>query len=142
MQHEWPVPDRDDIAWDADGDRPAIWVPYGEHKLETGDAVYCVGVRAGALHLFGRIVVGRIAPDHDHIESVHVWEEPGTRTRRRNKRVVPEAVVDALIYRYADGRVGQFVRRSGAVQATPFQGRASIRRLASGYELLDRIADE
>jgi hypothetical protein len=119
-----------------------IWVPYGKDKLATGDVVYCVGVRAGELHLFGRIEVDRIDDDDEHKNSVSIWEKAGTRTRRRNYRVLPQEAVDALVYLYASGAPGQFVRKSGAVQASAFHGPSSIRELVSGSDVLDRFAKQ
>jgi hypothetical protein len=131
------------VAVDSDpGDDAAIWVPYGDDKLEGGDVVYCVGVRAGDLHLFGRLVVGRIENDDEHNRSVKVWEKLGTETPWRNDRVLPKGAVDALVYRYANGARGRFVSKAGVIQATPFQGRASIRELVGGSEILDRIAEQ
>jgi hypothetical protein len=119
-----------------------IWVPYGKDKLKASDVVYCVGVRAGQLHLFGRLVVGELEDDNEHNESVNVWEKPGTHTPWRNDRVLPKEAVDVIVYLYANGSPGRFVRKAGAIQASPFQGPSSIRELVSGSVVLDRLAQQ
>lgn len=49
-------------------------------------------------------------------------------------------VVDELVYLKADGTPHRFVRGvAGRVSGSPFQGRASLRELANGYESLDAI---
>lgn len=116
-------------------------MPYGQDKLSVGDAVYCVGIDAGEVLLFGRVKIGRLAVDTDHAESLDVWAELGSETPFRDDRVLSDAGVDALVYVKADGVEGRFVRRSsGAVDGSPFQGRASIREIVSGSERLEREA--
>src|SRR5215212_10211819 len=83
---------------------PDIYVPYGQDKLAKGDAVYRVAVEEGELWFFGRVIVGRMAEDPEHAESLDVWAEPGTETTWcEDECMVDERVVDELVYLDADG---------------------------------------
>jgi hypothetical protein len=115
-----------------------IWVPYGAEKLAVGDSVYCVGIDAGELLLFGRVTVGRMDVDLNHRASLDVWAAPGG-SAFRDDRVLSAAIVDGLRYLKADGTEQRFARNAtGAISGSPFQGRSSIRQLWQGHEALDR----
>ena len=120
-----------------------IHVPYGHDKLAKGDSVYRVGVKEGELWLFGRVIVGRMADDPEHPESLDVWSEPGTETSWcEDDCVVDERAVDELVYLDADGREHRMPRDgSGRLVAKAFQERSSIRELAGGSQALDRVAE-
>lgn len=116
-----------------------IWVPYGAERLAVGDSVYCVGIDAGELLLFGRVTVGRMDADLNHHSSLDVWAAPGGLTAFRDDRVLSATIVDGLVYLKADDTEQRFARdASGAISGSPFQGRASIRQLWKGHESLDR----
>ena len=117
-----------------------IWVPYGADKLAAGDDVYCVGIDAGELLLFGRLTVGKLAADLNHHESLDVWAASSGSTEFRDDRVVSAAIVDELVYLWTDETEHGFERDAfGAISASAFQGRSSIRQLWKGYEALDRV---
>jgi YD repeat-containing protein len=120
-----------------------IYVPYGQDKLAKGDSVYCVAVEEGGLWLFGRVIVGRMAEDPEHAESLDVWAEPGTETTWCEEDcVVDESAVDELVYQDADGTEHRMPRdSSGRLVADAFQGRSSIRELARGSEALDQLTE-
>jgi hypothetical protein len=119
-----------------------IYVPYGDGKLAVGDTVYCVGVDEGELLLFGRVVVGRIDVDLGERESLDVWSQRGTGTPFQDDRVVDDPTVDSLIYLHADRTEHRIPRdASGRILGNAFQGRASIRELARGFESLDRLSE-
>jgi YD repeat-containing protein len=120
-----------------------IQVPYGQDKLAKGDSVYRVAVVEGELWLFGRVIVGRMAEDPEHAESLDVWAEPGTETTWcEDDCVVDESAVDELVYLDADGTEHRMPRdASGRLVADAFQGRSSIRELARGSEALDQLTE-
>jgi YD repeat-containing protein len=120
-----------------------IQVPYGQDKLGKGDSVYRVAVVEGELWLFGRVIVGRMAEDPEHAESLEVWAEPGTETTWcEDDCVVDEGAVDELVYLDADGTEHRMPRdASGRLVADAFQGRSSIRELARGSEALDQLTE-
>jgi hypothetical protein len=119
-----------------------IYVPYGQDKLAKGDSVYCVAVEEGELWLFGRVIVGRMAEDPEHAESLDVWAEPGTETTWcPDDCVVDGSAVDELVYLDADGTEHRMPQdESGRLVADAFEGRSSIRELARGSEALDQMA--
>jgi YD repeat-containing protein len=119
-----------------------IYVPYGQDRLAKGDTVYCVAVGEGELWLFGRVIVGRMAEDPEHAESLDVWAEPGTETTWcEDECMVDESAVDELVYLDADGTEHRMPRdASGRLIADAFQGRSSIRELAHGSKALDQPA--
>jgi hypothetical protein len=115
-----------------------IYVPYGQDKLGKGDGVYGVAVDEGVLSCFCRVIVGRMAEDPEHAESLDVWAEPGT-TWCEDDCVVDDNAVDELVYLDADGNEQQMPRdASGSLVGDAFQGRSSIRELAGGSKALDR----
>ena len=120
-----------------------IYVPYGQDKLAKGDSVYCVAVDEGEFWFFGRVVVGRMAEDPEHAESLDVWAEPGTETTWcEDECAVDESVVDELVYLDADGKEHRMPRdASGGLLADAFQGRSSIPELARGSKALDQLAE-
>jgi hypothetical protein len=120
-----------------------IHVPYGQDKLAKGDSVYRVAVEEGELWLFGRVIVGRMAEDPEHAESLDIWAEPGTETTWcEDDCVVDGSVVDELVYLDADGTEHRMPRdASGRLVPDAFQGRSSIRELARGSEALDQLAE-
>jgi YD repeat-containing protein len=120
-----------------------IYVPWGQDKLAKGDSVYRVAVEEGELWLFGRVIVGRMAEDPEHAESLDVWAEPGTETTWcEDDCVVDESAVDELLYLDTDGTKHRMPRdASGRLIANAFQGRSSIRELARGSKALDQLAE-
>jgi YD repeat-containing protein len=120
-----------------------IYVPFGQGKLAKGDGVYRVAVVEGELWLFGRVIVGRIAEDPEHAESLDVWAEPGTETTWCEEDcVVDESVVDELSYLDADGTEHRMPRdESGRLDGTAFQGSSSILEVAGGSKALDQLAE-
>jgi hypothetical protein len=119
-----------------------IYVPYGHDKLAKGDSVYRVAVEEGELWLFGRVIVGRMAEDPEHAESLDVWAEPGTETTWCEEDcVVDESAVNELVYLDAEGTEHRMPRdASGRLAADAFRERSSIRELARGSEALDQLA--
>jgi hypothetical protein len=124
-------------------DDAALYVPFGQNKLETGDSVYRVAVVEGELWFFGRVVVGRTAEDPEHADGLDVWAEPGTETTWcEDDCVVDQSVVDELLYLDADGVEQRMPRdASGRVDGSAFRGRASILELAAGSKALDQLAE-
>ena len=120
-----------------------IYVPYGQGKLAKGDSVYCVAVEEGELWFFGRVIVGRMAEDPEHAESLDVWAEPGTETTWcEDDCVVDESAVGELVYLDADGTEHRMPRDpSGRLVADAFEGRSSIRELARGSKALDQVLE-
>jgi hypothetical protein len=118
-----------------------IYVPFGQDKLGKGDGVYCVAVDGGELLFFCRVIVGRMAEDPEHAESLDVWAGPGT-AWCEDDCVVDDKAVDELVYLDADGTEHHMPRdASGRLVGNAFQGRSSIRELARGGEVLDRMAE-
>src|SRR5436190_10258878 len=105
-----------------------IYVPFGQGKLEKGDGVYSVAVVDAELWFFGRVIVGRMAEDPEHTESLDVWAEPGTETAWcEDECVVDDRVVDELVYLDAEGSEQRMPRdASGRLDADAFQGSSSI----------------
>ena len=93
----------------------------------------------GELWLFGRVIVGRLAEDPEHAESLDVWAEPGTETTWCEEDcLVDESAVDELVYLDTDGSERRMPRDpSGKLVADAFQERSSIRELAGGSKALD-----
>ena len=120
-----------------------IYVPFGQDKLAKGDSVYRVAVVQGELWFFGRVIVGRMAEDPEHAESLDVWAEPGTETTWCEEDcVVDESMVDELVYLDADGREHRMPRdASGRLDGNAFQGSSSILELAGGSKALDQLAE-
>ena len=117
-----------------------IWVPYGEGKLATGDTVYCVAIDRGELRLYGRLDVGRTAPDSEHAESIDVWGRAGSDWWAEEGTVVPPPVADEIAFLKADGTTSTFSRDgAGRLSGSAFQGRASIRELVAGAPELERL---
>jgi hypothetical protein len=119
-----------------------IYVPFGQDKLAKRDSVYRVAVVEGELWFFGRLIVGRMAEDPEHAESLDVWAEPGTETTWcEDECVVDEKAVDELVYLDADGMEHRMPRdASGRLDGDAFQGSSSIRELANGSKALDQSA--
>ena len=122
---------------------PDIYVPYGQDKLAKGDAVYRVAVEEGELWFFGRVIVGRMAEDPEHAESLAVWAEAGTETSWCEEDcVVDPNAVDDLVYLDADGKEQRMPRdESGRLDGDVFQGRSSICALVRGSKALDQAAE-
>jgi YD repeat-containing protein len=120
-----------------------IYVPFGQDKLAKGDSVYRVAVVEGELWFFGRVIVGRMAEDPEHAESLDVWAEPGTETTWcEDDCEVDESVVDELVYLDADGTEHRVPRDgSGRLVGDDFQGGASLRELVRGSKALDQFAE-
>jgi hypothetical protein len=120
-----------------------IYVPFGQDKLAKGDSVYRVAVVEGELWFFGRVIVGRMAEDPEHTESLDVWAEPGTETTWCEEDcVVDESVVDELVYLDADGTEHRMPRdASGRLDGNAFQESSSILELAGGSKALDQLAE-
>ena len=117
-----------------------VYVPYGQDKLAKGDGVYCVAVDKGELLFFSRVIVARMAEDPEHDESLDVWGQ-GT-TWCEDDCVVDAQAVDELVYLDADGKEHQMPRdATGGLLGDDFQGRLSIRELARGSKVLDRLAE-
>jgi hypothetical protein len=121
----------------------AIYVPFGQDKLAKGDSVYRVAVVEGELWFFGRVIVGRMAEDPEHAESLEVWAEPGTQTSWCEEEcVVDPNAVDQLVYLDADGREQRMPRDApGRLDGDAFQGSASIVELTGGSKALDHLAE-
>jgi hypothetical protein len=117
-----------------------IWVPYGAGNIDAGDAVYCVAVEAGELLLFGKLTIGRIDVDPEHIESLDVWAEHATDTWFDPAISLDDATVDGLVY-LTKGRKQQTFARDGLgrVSGNAFQGISSLRELVTGSRRLDRF---
>jgi hypothetical protein len=124
-------------------DDGGIPVPYGQDRVAKGDCIYRVAVVEGELWFFGRVIVGRIAEDPRHAESVEVWPEPGTETTWcEDECVVDESVVDGLVYLDADGTEHRMSRDdSGSLVGDAFEGRSSMLELADGGKALDQLAE-
>jgi hypothetical protein len=121
------------------GGDPDISVPYGQDKLETGDAVYCVAVDEGRLLFVCRVTVARMAEDPEHAESLDVWAGPGT-TWCPDDCLVDDKAADELVYLDADGTEHRLPRdESGDLIGDAFQGRSSICVLARGTKVLDQM---
>lgn len=115
-----------------------IWVPYGAGNIAVGDVVYCLAVEAGELLLFGKLTVGRIDVDAEHIESIDVWAKPGTDTWLDPAVCLDDATVDGLVYVTKGGKQQSFARNNaGRVSGNPFQGISSLRELVAGHDRLD-----
>ena len=116
-----------------------IYVPYGQGKLGKGDSVYCVAVEESKLVFFCRVIVARIARDPEHAEGLDVWAGPGSAWCEEDC-VVGDDAVDELAYLDAGGKERQLPRdASGALVGDDFRGPSSIRELARGGEVLDRL---
>jgi len=115
-----------------------IWVPYGAGNIGVGDVVYCVAVEAGELLFFGKLMVGRIDVDDQHIESLDVWAKPGTDTWLEPPAGLDDATVDGLVYLTKSGtRQGIARNNAGRVSGNAFQGISSLRELIAGHGRLD-----
>jgi hypothetical protein len=90
--------------------------------------------------LLARLAVGRTATDTTNNESLDVWAAPGTYTRFPDDHALVRPTVERLVYLTADETPQKFARdRRGYVLGNAFQGRASLRVLASGADRLDRL---
>jgi YD repeat-containing protein len=118
-----------------------IHVPFGQGKLAKGDSVYCVAVDDGGLLFICRVVVGRIAEDPEHAESLGVWAARGTEpTWCEDDCVVDDDAVDELVYLDADGTEHRMPRdESGRLVGDAFQGRSSICEVARGSKAFDQL---
>jgi hypothetical protein len=120
-----------------------ISVPYGRDRLAKGDGVYRVAVVEGQFWFFGRVIVGRMAEDPEHDESIDVWGEPGTETNWCEEDcLVDESTVDELVYLDADGTEHRMPRDdSGRLDGDAFAGRSSTLELADGSKALDQLLE-
>ena len=144
MSRQWLSFSNDKTGTDRTGTSEAdIYVPFGQGKLEKGDGVYRVAVKEGELWFFGRVIVGRLAEDPEHTESLDIWAEPGTETTWCEEDcVVDPNAVDELVYLDTDGREQRMPRdAAGRLVGHAFQGRSSIRELSRGSKALDQLAE-
>ena len=118
----------------------AIYIPYGKQRVSRGDIIYCVGIENGDLRLITRLHAASLNDDLDHRESVWVDYVEGEAVDADFQRVMPSAVVTAILYLHVDGSEHRVrLGRGGRVLPHAFQGRSSIRELASGFQALDAL---
>lgn len=115
-----------------------IYVPYGRGKIGRRDRIYCVGIEQGRLLLITRVRAALLEADIGDDEMVYIDDSDEEYVEADFNRKVPRGVVDALRVIYANGSEHPIrCDAAGRVQGNAYQGRSSIRELASGADELD-----
>lgn len=119
-----------------------VWVPWAERKLGIGDILYPVGIEGGELMLIGRVEIGELEVPGAADEQVDVEPVSGSGVEARFDRQLDPEVTDALEFWTASQTVRHIKRDDQRrVIGGQFQGRASLRELVRGSELLDRALE-